>query len=88
MRKELISLIDQNKDTWVKAAFFSDETVEKLMEVIYSRWEASEQLGMPIDYASEEELEILLDLAKRYARMSSSEARSLVLRRIYGSEQP
>lgn len=83
MVNELISLIDLNKETWIKAAFFSDETVEKIMEILYSRWEANNEVGIPLDYASGEELKILLDIARRYVKMSPDEARSLVIRRIY-----
>lgn len=86
LKDELINLIDLNKETWIKAAFFSDETVEKIMEVLYSRWEASNEEGIPLDYASKEELEILLDIARRYVRLSPDEARNIVIKRIYSEE--
>lgn len=86
MKDQLINLVDMNKDTWVKAAFFSDETVEKIMEILYSRWEANNEEGIPIDYASAQELEILLDIAKKYTNMKTDDARSLVLSRIYNEK--
>lgn len=86
LKRELINLIDLNKDAWVKAAFFSDDVVEKLMEVLYARWENSDEAGIPIDYASVEELKVLLELAHKYARMSSRDAMNLVIKRIYSEE--
>jgi hypothetical protein len=86
MKDELISLIDLNKETWIKAAFFSDETVEKIMEILYSRWEANNEEGIPLDYAYKEELEILLKIARKYVKLSPDEARSIVIKRIYSEE--
>ena len=81
-KNEIIRLIDYNQDNWVKAAFFSDEVVEVVMESLYNKWAESGEMGRPIDYASEEELDLLYKRAKKYASMSTGEAMNLALGRM------
>ncbi len=67
MRKKIIELIDDSRDNDRKIAFYSDENVQAIMERLYSEWEKNDRKGIPLDYASNEELEVLYRLAKRYA---------------------
>ncbi|MGC8679594.1 MAG: hypothetical protein ACP5TH_07375 [Fervidicoccaceae archaeon] len=82
MRNEIINLIDENSSNWIKAAFFSDEVIEVIMEALYSKWEQSNEQGMPIDYATGDELKIMLKKAQQYASMKPEEAMRLVLKRM------
>jgi hypothetical protein len=82
IKEEIIRLIDYNKDNWVKAAFFSDEVVEVIMESLYSKWSQDGEIGRPIDYATEDELKILHKRAKKYASMNTREAMRISLNRM------
>ena len=82
-KKQLIlKYIEENKSPWVKAAFYSDPDVSRLLEELTKRWER-EGRGMPLDYATEEELEELYNKAMKYAFMSDDEARS----QLWGGEK-
>ncbi|MEN3000070.1 MAG: hypothetical protein ABDH61_05810 [Acidilobaceae archaeon] len=61
----------------MKAAFYSDPEVSRILEELTRRWE-KEGRGIPLDYATEEELEELYRRAMRYAFMSDEEARGQV----------
>ncbi|MEM0021112.1 MAG: hypothetical protein QW039_05865 [Fervidicoccaceae archaeon] len=82
MKNEIISLIDENASNWIKAAFFSDEVIEVIMEGLYSKWEGNNEEGRPIDYATADQLKIMLKKARHYASMSPEEAMRLVLKRM------
>lgn len=86
MKEELVGLIEMHKSSWVKAAFFGDEDVDRLMKSLYSRWEATGRVGTPLDHASERELEELLRAAKRYASLSDGEAARIVIKRLLREE--
>lgn len=87
MKSEIIRLIDMHTDNWVKAAFFSDEAVSKIMEELYDRWSKGGERGMPIDYAVESELEILHEKALEYASMTTEKAMMIVLNRMNVNER-
>lgn len=74
MKEEIISLIDENRSPWVKAAFYSDPEVSKILENLINRWESAGRAGIPLDYATEEELRILHKKAQMYGSMSDAEA--------------
>jgi len=82
MKNEIINLIDENSSNWIKAAFFSDEMIEVIMEALYSKWEQSGEAGRPIDYATADQLKIMLKKARQYASMKPDEAMRLVLKRM------
>ncbi|MCE4613637.1 MAG: hypothetical protein F7C07_07410 [Desulfurococcales archaeon] len=84
IKREIIRLIDENYSTWVKSAFYSDPRVSSILEKLTRAWEDGGRKGIPIDYASREDLEVLLELARRYSSMSEDRARSIVLSRQYG----
>jgi len=56
MVREILRLIDESGDYWKKAAFYSDPEVGAILDELYQRWEANDRQGMPLDYASEEEV--------------------------------
>jgi len=82
LASKVLKLIEENRDGWVKAAFFSDPSVSRLLDELHARWSAAGCRGIPLDYASEEELEVLSEKAGEYASMSSSEAMAVVLKRM------
>jgi len=65
--KEIEENIEENLNTMVKAAFYSDPEVERIVMELYKRWESHSYRGIPLDYASMDELE-LLALKARYYR--------------------
>ena len=71
LKKEIIVLIDENRDQWKKAAFYSDNDVQNILNRLYDEWEKNNRQGVPIDYATTDELETLAALARRYSRLDS-----------------
>ncbi len=65
--------IEDNPDPYVKAAFYEDPDVMKIVERLYKRWEENECKGEPLDYATIEELELLVEKARRYRYISVGE---------------
>lgn len=87
LKEELIRMIDQHPDNWVKAAFFSDEVVEVIMEGLYEKWSGSGEIGIPLDYATEEELQLLHKRAQKYVRLNTRQAMQIALSRMgYGED--
>ncbi|RLG81598.1 MAG: hypothetical protein DRO40_09430 [Thermoprotei archaeon] len=71
LKREIVILIDENRDQWKKAAFYSDDTVQNILNMLYDKWEKNRRQGVPLDYATIEELETLVALARRYSRLDS-----------------
>ncbi len=84
-KRSVIEFIDariERGHQWIRAAFYSDPEVERIVEALYIRWRENEHRGEPIDYANDEELELLYNLAKRYASMTPYEAYVVYMRRL------
>ncbi len=79
--REIVELIEDNRESWIKAAFYSDPKVEHILEELYKRWERNSMQGLPLDYASQDEIEILRDKARHYASLSPAEAQRIALQR-------
>jgi len=79
--QELFQLIEDNRVDWRKAAFYSDPRVEPVYARLVEEWEKSGGEGIPLDYASMDELELLVAVAKEYAFMDEAKARSLAMKR-------
>ncbi len=73
-RRVIMELIEEHNDPWVKAAFYGDPKVAKIVEELYKRWEKAGFKGVALDYATLEELKLLASKAQRYGRMGSSDA--------------
>ncbi len=74
LKHELLAILD-NFDNDRLAAFYSEPLVAQLLNTLYRRWEENSRRGEPLDYAKSSELEKLLALAKRIARLQGWEAR-------------
>ena len=79
MREEIVELIDKHWNNWVKAAFYSDPEVSRIMDRLVAVWQENGEEGRPIDYASEEELIILLKAARRYYLLDPRRAMAIAL---------
>lgn len=66
LKDTIIKNIEENQNSWAKAAFYSDEDVSKIMERLINEWERNNQEGIPMDYATEEELEVLAEKSEEY----------------------
>ncbi|MEM3832179.1 MAG: hypothetical protein QW128_01080 [Thermoprotei archaeon] len=66
LKKEIVSLIDDNTDVNVKAAFYGDPEVTKILDNLYERWESNNNKNEPLDYATIDELRILTMKARFY----------------------
>ena len=86
--RELISLIEDNDVAWRKAAFYSDPRVEPIYRRLLEEWEKSDMEGIPLDYASSDELALLVSIAREYAFMDEGKARSLALSRGEEPKEP
>lgn len=88
-RRRIIELIDESRSDGRKIAFYSDPTVQEILDKLYERWEKNNRAGIPLNYAEPEEIEILYNLAIRYSRISDQEAYALYLQReVYGTAKP
>jgi hypothetical protein len=87
LREKLTIFLDQDPRKWVKSAFYSDPVVEQVMEDLYDRWEDAGRKGMPVDYASHDELIMLWNKASKYLGMSDNAARALVFNRMNGIDE-
>lgn len=63
MIRELTRIIDESADPWRKTAFYSDPEVQQILNTIYERWESSGEKGIPLDYATDEEIKFLYSKA-------------------------
>ena len=66
MKREIIDIVDRNWNPWVKAAFYSDPEVESILVTLYEIWESQNRRGIPLDYATQEQLEVLYVKAQEY----------------------
>jgi hypothetical protein len=66
LKREIISLIDDNIDVNVKAAFYSDPDVSEILNNLYQRWENNNNKNEPLDYATIDELKLLVIKARFY----------------------
>lgn len=66
LKEKVIMLIDDSTNNWAKMAFYSDSNVARILDDVYKRWESNGRKGLPIDYASYEELQILAFAAEKY----------------------
>ncbi|MCD6195218.1 MAG: hypothetical protein J7J82_00315 [Staphylothermus sp.] len=80
MKQEIIKLIDESKESGRKIAFYSDPYVSEVLTKLYDLWEKNNRKGIPLDYASAEEIETLYNLAIRYSKVSDAEAWAMFLR--------
>lgn len=65
LKSEIINLIDESTIPVVKEAFYSNQEVKRIMERLYMEWEKNENRGIPLDYATHEELIILHRIARQ-----------------------
>lgn len=86
LRRKILSQIEENRNEWVKAAFYSDPEVERIMARLVREWEARGMRGEPLDYATLEELEVMGERADRYVNSSREEFLRRMLRRSIGAE--
>lgn len=81
VKREILALIDDNYSNWRKAAFYSDPDVVSIMDRLQRVWEENDMMGYPIDYATDGELKILLEKARKYGYMPEDTARNIVMSR-------
>ncbi len=62
----IIENIEENRNNWVKALFYADKDVKRIMDRLVEEWGRNNMRGEPLDYATLEELEILAEKAERY----------------------
>ncbi len=87
MRKEIIELIDKHWNNWIKAAFYSDPEVAKIMDRLVREWSSKGERGAPIDYATEDELLVLLRAARKYYSMDPRRAMAIALSSMSRAEE-
>ena len=81
MKEKIIEIIDKNKRNGPKIAFYSDPQVASLMNELYQRWESNDRKGIPLDYASDDEIKFLYNIALKYSNVSDDEAWIMYLSR-------
>ncbi|MEM4717786.1 MAG: hypothetical protein QXE81_03385 [Desulfurococcaceae archaeon] len=73
IKNEIIRLIDKNQQVIYKVAFYSDPEVNQLLDKLIERWERNNRVNEPIDYATEDEVELLYDKALKISRKTPEE---------------
>ena len=86
VKREIIRLIDDHWDPWVKAAYYSDPIVSRIMDRLLEAWSGGGETGRPIDYATEDELLELLSKARVYSRLDTRTAMSVAMRNMYSGD--
>ncbi|MEM2203903.1 MAG: hypothetical protein QXI22_06065 [Sulfolobales archaeon] len=90
-REDLIRIIveniEENRNSWVKALFYSDKDVERIMDRLVNEWNRDGMRGEPLDYATLEELEILAEKAEHYRDAPQDAFLRNMLRRSTGVEE-
>ncbi|QOR93871.1 hypothetical protein IMZ38_04260 [Thermosphaera chiliense] len=84
LKKEIISLIDESTLPVIKEAFYSNPDVEAVMEKLYEQWESNNHAGIPLDYATYEELLLLHKVAKKVVNSPHEELSRSRMRRAMG----
>lgn len=69
--REIEMYVDCNPNIYAKIAFYSDPEVQRILENIYKRWEGAGQRGMPLDFATIDELKVLASKALKYKDASA-----------------
>ncbi len=64
--REIEIYVEYNPNVYAKAAFYSDPEVRRILEEVYRRWEEAGRVGIPLDYATIDELQLLASKAARY----------------------
>ena len=78
--------MELSADPWRKMAFYSDREVVAIMDEVYARWEESGRIGEPLDYATDEELEVLAKKAEAVRGVvSRGDINQVMLRAAYGA---
>jgi len=68
MKQEIIRLIDESREQAYKVAFYSDPVVTRIMERIIAEWERNQEKGIPLDYATPEEIEVMYNIAVKISK--------------------
>ncbi|MCE4624684.1 MAG: hypothetical protein F7C35_02310 [Desulfurococcales archaeon] len=87
IKREILELIDSHWNNWVKAAFYSDPQVEPIMGRLVKAWRENGEQGKPLDYATDEELMILLHAARRYYTMDPRRAMAVAFANMSKDEE-
>ncbi len=74
MKKKIIEMVDDSREDGRKIAFYSNPTVQEILNSLYDRWEKHERKGIPLDYATEEEVKILYTIAVKATSVPSSKS--------------
>lgn len=73
IKEELVILIDENTEVIYKVVFYSKPEVQSIMNRVFEEWERNNRQGRPIDYATEEELQLLYKIAKDILKKKPAE---------------
>ncbi len=74
MRRKIIELVDDSREDGRKIAFYSNPTVQEILDALYDRWEKNGRKGIPLDYATEEEVKILYTIAVKATNVPASKS--------------
>jgi len=71
---EIERWIEYSPNIYAKAAFYGDDVVVEIVERLYRRWQENGGRGMPLDYATLEELRVLAAKAQQYRNATLAQA--------------
>ncbi|RLG77572.1 MAG: hypothetical protein DRO12_01850 [Thermoprotei archaeon] len=82
MKVEIESNVDYNPNNYAKAMFYADEEVMAILDKLYERWEEHGRKGVPLDYATIDELRVLYYKSRLYRDATGEDLISVA---IYGT---
>jgi len=83
LKEAIIREVDESKDVWRKVAFYNDPRVQDILANLYDRWEKANRKGIPLDYATLDELRVLYSIVVGKVRGAS---RDSWIRELYDRE--
>ena len=83
LKEAIIREVDESRDVWRKVAFYNDPRVQSILTNLYERWERANRKGIPLDYATLDELRVLYSVVVGRVRGASRES---WIRELYDKE--
>ncbi|ACL10784.1 hypothetical protein [Desulfurococcus amylolyticus] len=68
MKQGIVRLIDESSEQAYKIAFYSNPDVSRILERLIAEWERNNRKGIPLDYATEEEVEVMYNIAVKISK--------------------
>ena len=79
LKADILRLIEGREGDWRSTAFYSDPKVSAIVARLHEEWERNGRRGIPLDYATIDELRVMASAASKYMSMSEGAARAVAM---------